>query len=135
MQDIKYNLASAVRICFRYATGASLVKLLIEIVTETVSAGDFIKRLILHIPDKHFKMIRYYGIYSKHHVHSPHLVPAVSIQKRRFLSSLNDWRTSLLLDFGVDLLLCACGNHMTCLDICINGILLSDFYRKSFDSS
>ena len=27
----------------------------------------FIKRLIVHIPDKHFKMVRYHGIYTKHH--------------------------------------------------------------------
>ena len=39
-------------------------------IVETVSALDFIKKLIIHIPDKHFKMIRYYGLYAKHHKHS-----------------------------------------------------------------
>ncbi|MBU5334599.1 transposase [Anaerocolumna aminovalerica] len=37
------------------------------LVTETVPALDFIKRLIIHIPEKHFKMLRYYEIYAKHH--------------------------------------------------------------------
>jgi len=32
-------------------------------VEETLPAMDFIKRLIRHIPEKHFKMIRYGGIY------------------------------------------------------------------------
>jgi len=81
-------------------------------------------------------MIRYYGIYAKHHKNANNFVPAVPTQKRRFLSSLNNWRTSLLFDFGVDPLLCSCGKHMICLDICLNGSLLSDFYRKKrFDSS
>ena len=35
-------------------------------VTETIPAIDFIKRLIRHIPEKHFKMIRYGGIYARH---------------------------------------------------------------------
>ena len=36
-------------------------------VVETIPAIDFIKRLIRHIPEKHFKMLRYYGVYAKHH--------------------------------------------------------------------
>lgn len=32
-----------------------------ELVTETVSVFDFIKKLIIHIPDRNFKMIRYHG--------------------------------------------------------------------------
>ena len=35
-----------------------------ELVTETISVHDFIARLIIHIPNKQFKMIRYYGFYS-----------------------------------------------------------------------
>lgn len=36
-------------------------------VTETIPALDFIQKLIVHIPEKHFKMLRYYGVYAKHH--------------------------------------------------------------------
>ncbi|WP_334299255.1 MULTISPECIES: transposase [Clostridia] len=34
-----------------------------ETVTECIPAIDFIKRLIVHIPDRHFKMVRCYGIW------------------------------------------------------------------------
>lgn len=42
-----------------------------SLVTETIPALNFIKRLIIHIPKKHFKMVRYYGIYTKHHKQDP----------------------------------------------------------------
>ena len=32
---------------------------------ETITVEEFIKRLIVHIPDEQFKTIRYYGIYSR----------------------------------------------------------------------
>lgn len=35
-------------------------------VERTLPAIEFIKLLMLHIPKKHFKMIRYYGIYVRH---------------------------------------------------------------------
>ena len=38
-----------------------------QTITECIPAMYFIKRLIVHIPEKHFKMLRYYGIYAKHH--------------------------------------------------------------------
>jgi len=106
-----------------------------ELVTETVSAVDFIKRLIIHIPDKHFKMIRYYGVYAKRHKHFDKLFLAVPKQKRRFLASLNTWRASLLLSFGFDPLLCKCGHSMTLLEICLGGTSLTEIYRKFLNSS
>ena len=33
-------------------------------VEETIDAEEFIEKLIIHIPDKQFKMTRYYGIYT-----------------------------------------------------------------------
>nr|WP_278850487.1 transposase [Enterocloster clostridioformis] len=38
-------------------------------ITECVPVTHFIKHLIVHIPGKNFKMVRYYGIYAKHHRH------------------------------------------------------------------
>ena len=35
-------------------------------IQETIPALDFIRRLIRHIPEKHFKMIRYGGLYARH---------------------------------------------------------------------
>ena len=106
-----------------------------QLVVETVSATEFIKKLIVHIPDKHFKMIRYYGIYAKKHKNSDKIFLVVSKQKRRFLTSLNAWRTSLLLSFGYDPLKCKCGHLMTVLEICHKGTPLIEIYRKFFSSA
>lgn len=106
-----------------------------ELVVETVPAADFIKKLIIHIPDKHFKMIRYYGVYAKHHKNSDKLFLAIPKEKRRFLASLNAWRTSLLLSFGYDPLWCKCGHHMTVLEICHKGTPLIEIHRKFFSSA
>ena len=76
------------------------------IVSETIPVLDFIKLLIFHIPEKHFKMLRYYGIYAKHHKQEKNLRKCFSNEKRNFLSSLLDWRNSILLSFGYDPLKC-----------------------------
>ena len=39
-------------------------------IEETIHVFEFIKLLIKHIPDKYFKVVRYYGIYAKEHKHS-----------------------------------------------------------------
>ena len=98
-------------------------------IEEGVPAPDFIKRLIIHIPEKHFKMLRYYGIYAKHHKQEKKLRRCISPEKRKFLSSIQDWRTSILLSFGYDPLRCpACGTSMSVLEVyhkkmhCLNGI-------------
>lgn len=36
-----------------------------KVVVETVKPHEFLKKVIIHIPEKHFKMIRYFGIYSR----------------------------------------------------------------------
>lgn len=36
-------------------------------VTERIPALEFIQKLIQHIPEKHFKMVRYYGLYARNH--------------------------------------------------------------------
>ena len=40
------------------------------VIIEKVHAFEFISRLIIHIPDKNFKVVRYYGLYAKEHKHS-----------------------------------------------------------------
>jgi len=105
------------------------------LVSETVSASDFIKKLIIHIPDKHFKMIRYYGIYAKSHKHSDLLFKAIPMQKRRFVKSLNFWQASLLRSFGNDPLKCSCGHSMNLLDICFKGSPLFEIFKPQINSS
>lgn len=99
-----------------------------KLITETVSAVDFIKKLIIHIPEKHFKLIRYYGIYAKHHKHENSLRLFILKEKRRFHILRNSWRTSVSLSFHFDPLLCKCGHKMTFFQFCLNG---TPFFEKS----
>lgn len=100
-------------------------------VTETIPALDFIKKLIVHIPEKHFKMLRYYGIYANHHKQEKKLRKCVSAEKQRFIRSIQDWRQSILLSFGYDPLCCSkCGTSMLVLEVYHKKTALFEQYRK-----
>ena len=87
-------------------------------VSETIPVMDFIKRLIVHIPDENFKMIRYYGLYASGNEYYHGLIPAISHEKRHYMMSLQYWRKRILLSFGYDVLCCPnCGTEMTLLDL------------------
>jgi|SRR5690554_1395010 len=86
-------------------------------VTEKVHAFDFIKRLIIHIPNEQFKMIRYYGLYSKKYTHSSKLHLLVSKELRCFHKRHSHWRARILLAFGIDPLRCNCGHTMELIKI------------------
>ena len=101
-------------------------------VSETVPALNFIQRLIVHIPEKHFKMLRYYGIYAKHHKQEKLLRRCISEKKRAFLKSIQDWRNSILLSFGYDPLRCSeCGTSMLVLEVYHKKTALFEQYRKA----
>ena len=102
--------------------------------------------VLLNILEKHlgssFKRVKAYiykhcpnGFYVYAKPTLTNNILAVPIEKRRFLESLNSWRTSLLLSFGFDPLLCKCGHHMTVLEICHKGSPLIEMYRKILNSS
>ena len=100
-------------------------------IEECIPALDFIKRLIVHIPEKHFKMLRYYGIYAKHHKQEKKLRRCISPEKQKFFRSLQDWRNSLLLSFGYDSLRCPdCGTSMSVLEVYHKKTALFERYRK-----
>ena len=71
-----------------------------KLITETIPALEFIQKLIQHIPEKHFTMIRYYGLYTRHRAEDKHLRRAISKEKHRFLLSLNRWRDCICMSFG-----------------------------------
>lgn len=76
-------------------------------VIEKIHIFEFIARLIRHIPDPQFKTIRYYGFYaSKHHKLYEKCQKLISKEKLPFYSSLNKWRTLLLISFKKDPLVC-----------------------------
>jgi len=93
-----------------------------ELVTETVPAFDFIKKLIIHIPERNFKMIRYFGFYC---AHNPKHVQYLKHTKRfeRFqlmqLKSINkSWRKLTKVTFGHDPLKCIyCGDTLELIEL------------------
>lgn len=86
-------------------------------VIESISAFDFIKRLIVHIPESQFKTVRYYGLYAKKYRFSHLLFKMLSTTKRIFHTRYTHWRERILLSFGHDPLKCHCGHTMELVDI------------------
>ena len=58
-------------------------------VKRTIPAIEFIKLLIQHIPEKHFKMIRYYGLYARHRKIDAKLYRAIHQSKQRCTRGTN----------------------------------------------
>ena len=70
-----------------------------QYVEETLPAIDFIKRLIRHIPEKHFKMIRYGSLYARHRKLDSKLHYVICKVKHKIFRSFTQWRTSIFLRF------------------------------------
>jgi len=88
-----------------------------KIVYVTESAFDFIKKLIIHIPEKGFNMLRYYGLYADGPDAYPTLYRRVSKEKRRANRLKLRWQLLTELSFGHDPLKCTCGGNMELTDI------------------
>ena len=63
-------------------------------IEETLPVMEFIGRLIRHIPEKHYKMIRYGGIYARRREIDKKLHRAISREKHHIFRSFNQWRTA-----------------------------------------
>ena len=89
-----------------------------KVIVETVHVYEFIKRIIRHIPEKNFKMIRYFGIYSRR---SKGKVNFITMIDKRILSirkSIANWENRILAIAGVDPCKCPnCKNKMRFHDI------------------
>lgn len=106
-----------------------------KLVTRRIPALDFISLLIQHIPEKHFKMIRYYGIYARHREIDKHLYRTISKNAHKVLLDFNKWRMSILSSFGYDPLECPhCGKNMKILEIYYNhkSVSLQELYKKAY---
>ena len=87
-------------------------------VQKTLPAIDFIKLLILHIPEKNFKMTRYYGLYARHREIDNQLHKAIPKSKHRILLDFNTWRKLFLLTMGYNPLQCPnCRHEMAFLEL------------------
>ncbi len=95
---------------------------------------DFIQLLIQHIPEKHFKMTRYYGLYARHREIDKTLHKAIDQYKHKILLDWNKWRNLILLSFGYDPLQCPnCNKHkMVFLELYHNHkrVPLYELYEK-----
>ena len=103
-------------------------------VQETLPVLDFIRRLIRHIPEKHFKMIRYGGLYARRRESDKKLNRAISREKHHFFRSFLEWRTAILHSFGYDPLKCPkCGTTMLFLELYFNHqrVSLEELYEQA----
>lgn len=109
-----------------------------QYIQETVPAMEFIQRLIRHIPEKHFKMIRYGGLYARHRKIDSKLHRAISKSKHHIYRSFNQWRTAILSSFGYDPLECPdCKHKMVFLELYYNHkrVSLEELYEKAMSKS
>lgn len=94
-------------------------------VEETIDAIEFIKRLVVHIPEKQFKMIRYYGIYTTQNRKGKKLLKMIDEKVQEIKKKMLTWRMQIIKSFGQDPLECEkCGEKM----------ILYDIYYKEYGS-
>lgn len=84
-------------------------------------AHEFIKKLIIHIPEQSFHMLRYYGLYAKPHSCTSHLIHLTKPHMRSVFSKLKSWTLRIEIAFHHDPLDCPCGGRMEFVDIYIPG--------------
>lgn len=77
-------------------------------VEETIPVFEFIQRVIIHVPEKYFNMVRYYGLYAK-----PHNLRLMQKNAPPHLQrQLNLWQLRIWQSFNYNPLKCACGKQM-----------------------
>lgn len=107
-------------------------------VQETIPAMEFIQRLIQHIPEKHYKMIRYAGLYARHRQIDSRLYRAIPKDRHHILRSFNQWRYAILLSFGYDPLECSdCKHKMEFLELYYKHmrVSLQELYERAMSKS
>ena len=76
---------------------------------------EFMKKLVQHIPESQFKMIRYCGLYATcDHTHKP-AVEKMREKSRKPKRKIS-YRKELIDTFDTDPLLCSCGTYMEYID-------------------
>ena len=81
-----------------------------QVITEHVF--KFIIRLIRHIPDKGFHLIRYYGFYSNRTTKSITFPKLFSLHSINHLKNSLKWRILIMNTYKYDPILCTCGSVM-----------------------
>ena len=93
-----------------------------DLVTETVPVFEFIKKLIIHIPKRNFKMIRYFGFYCsrnpKHVQYLKHAKRFLPFQIMQLKSINKSWRKLTKFTFGHDPIKCIyCGDELELVEL------------------
>ena len=115
-KDVKSGLEYILRYCGRPAFASSrIIKIENDYITfwyqrhkdnkyvvEKIHVYDFIKRLIMHIPEKGFKTMRYYGFYSKHHKQEKNYHKLVNKRQFELKKQFLAWRLLSMQSFNVD---------------------------------
>lgn len=87
------------------------------IIIEKVTVYDFIKRIIIHIPDYNYKQIRFYGAYHNSTKIKVNINNYISKEKMKFKKVFNTWRFLLIQSFKKDPLNCPnCSSIMVYYD-------------------
>jgi hypothetical protein len=110
-----------------------------ELITETVPVFDFIKRLIIHIPDENFKMIRYSGFYFNFNTkYKQYLLRAKKMPLSTYtqLKQIHkSWRSRIRYYFRYDTLKCPCGSYYELIELFCSprkiNFYLSYYYHDS----
>ena len=95
---------------------------------------DFIKLLIQHIPEKHFKMTRYYGLYARNRSLDNSLNKLIPSSRHKILLAFNTWRNRIASCFGYDPIQCPnCKKQMELLDLYYKHtkVSLEDLYERT----
>lgn len=89
-----------------------------KVIVETVHVYEFIKRIIRHIPEKNFKMVRYFGIYSRRSKGKFNFIKMIDEKILSIRRSIATWENRILAIGGVNPCKCPnCGNKMRFHDI------------------
>ena len=87
-------------------------------IIEKVPVFEFIKKVIIHIPDKNFKMVRYFGLYSRRCKDKDQFIKMIDKKIVQIKKSIEKWEYRILASFGVDPCKCSkCGGKMRFNDI------------------
>lgn len=100
-------------------------------VEEEIDVFDFIGRIIRHIPEKNFKMIRYYGIYAKNTRHKDKVYKVIDEKVAEYRRKMKRWQIRILVTFGINPLSCeTCGAQIRFHDIVYNGRSVRERLKK-----
>lgn len=98
---------------------------------------EFIGRLVRHIPERQFKLVRHYGIYSRGRKRKAQLIISVWRKFKRIQNKRTYWRERISKTFGQDPLICPkCGEEMVMDDIVYEkyGSMLNRMRRRMLEA-